>query len=217
MTCPATNLSEIQKEIGELASHQGFAVPEIMAVTKGQSIETIERLLKGGHRFFGESRVQEALEKWIPLKQKYSDVNLHLIGPLQTNKVKEAIKIFDRIETLDRISLAQELCKAFDKFGFQRELLIQVNTSLEAQKSGVLPEELENFYSSCKKLNLSVRGLMCIPAIDQDPSNDFKSLQDAARTYSLPLLSMGMSKDYHVAIRYGTSWVRIGTRLFGFQ
>lgn len=215
MICSTYTLKEIQDTLERIASQQSIPITKIMAVSKGQPIEKIEPLLREGHRFFGESRVQEALKKWPTLKEKYPDIVLHLIGPLQTNKVKDAVKLFDRIETLDRPTLANSFHKTFQEMGIQRDLLIQVNTSLEPQKTGIFPDELGKFYSYCKNLDLPVKGLMCVPEIDKDPSSDFGYLQRAAKKYDLPYLSMGMSQDYEIAASYETSWVRIGRKLFG--
>lgn len=189
--------------------------PKLLAVAKNQPAEILKILLTKGHRLFGENRVQEAAEKWPALKASYPDCKLHLIGPLQTNKVKQAVCLFDMIETLDRPSLAEALAKTFSALGVCRPLLIQVNTGREPQKSGVLPENFTSLLKLAYDLNLPVTGLMCVPPIGDDPTVHFSMLEGLAKMHNLPHLSMGMSHDYQKAIIYDTSWVRIGTALFG--
>lgn len=189
--------------------------PELLAVAKNQDVDKLEMLLAKGHRLFGENRVQEAAGKWPLLKERYPDCRLHLIGPLQTNKVKQAVRLFDVIETLDRPSLAETIASAFALLGIRRSLLIQVNTGREPQKSGVLPEDFNVLLNTARTLDLPVIGLMCVPPVNEDPTPHFAMLEELAKTYNLPHLSMGMSEDFPKAIAYGTSWVRVGTALFG--
>lgn len=196
-----------------ISRHQ--QIPQLMAVSKSQTVEDLDVLLSVGHRLFGENRVQEALQKWPLLKEKYPDCKLHLIGQLQTNKITEAVRLFDVIETLDRPSLAVKLANVFQKLQIRRPLLIQVNTGREPQKSGILPEDFDRFLQMTRTLELPVIGLMCIPPANEEPASHFACLHSMAKKYELPCLSMGMSHDYKRAVEYETSWVRIGTALFG--
>lgn len=187
----------------------------ILAVSKHQSVERILPFLKVGHRWFGENRVQEATNKWSSLRLQYPDLCLHLIGPLQTNKVKQALKVFDVIESVDRPQLVLALAKEWKK-GEQktRKILIQVNTGREPQKSGVLNENLTSLINLCHTHSLPLTGFMCIPPAHEDPAHHFQLLADLARTYNLSDLSMGMSSDYPIAITHGASWVRLGAALW---
>jgi PLP dependent protein len=190
--------------------------PTLIAVSKTVEPERITPLLDEGHRVFGENRVQEAKDKWPALKEKYDGVELHLIGPLQTNKVKDALNLFDAIHTLDRPKLAAHLAAERDKGATLPRLLIQVNTGAEPQKAGVLPQDLPNFLDTCRKEhNLTIEGLMCIPPADEAPAPHFALLAKLARRHGLPLLSMGMSADFETAIAHGATHVRVGSALFG--
>lgn len=190
-------------------------LPQILVASKTQPPEVLETMLAQGHRLFGENQVQEAHYKWPPLKQRYPDCRLHLIGSLQTNKVKQAIQLFDVIETLDRPKLAYALARSFRNLNIRRDLLIQVNTGREPQKSGVMPEDFYSLLHLAYNLKLPIIGLMCIPPVNSDPIPHFTMLRSLARTHGLSHLSMGMSDDYRAAISHGTSWIRIGTALFG--
>lgn len=206
---------ELVQALKTAAQHDGRQAPDLLAVSKNQPVDKILPLLKIGHRFFGENRVQEALQKWPDLKKIYPDVRLHLIGPLQTNKVRDALHLFDVIETIDRPKLAEKIAKEWPD-GRDIKLLIQVNTGQEPQKSGVNITDFPSLYRLCvEELLLPIMGLMCIPPQDQDPTRHFECLAHMARAYQLPYLSMGMSHDYPQAIRWGASWVRLGTALFG--
>lgn len=188
----------------------------IVAVSKKQPIDKIQDALNAGHRLFGENRLQEAKEKFVGLKRQYPDLQLHFIGPLQTNKAKEAVKICDVIETLDRPALAQKLASAMQMLQLRRECYIQVNIGDEPQKSGISPKETESFVLYCQKeLGLSITGLMCIPPIGQDPIPYFTQLKSMAEQYHLPNVSMGMSGDYKGAICCGATHIRLGTAIFG--
>ena len=189
-------IASLRKTAG--TSHR--QTPQLMAVSKAQSIENLDILLSEGHRLFGENRVQEALQKWSLLKEKYPDCKLHLIGPLQTNKVNQAVRLFDVIETLDRPSLAVELANIYHKLQIRRPLLIQVNTGREPQKAGILPEDFESFLQMTRALELPIVGLMCVPPINEEPISHFAYLHSMAKKYELPYLSMGMSYDYKIAI-----------------
>ena len=190
---------------------------KLMAVSKVQQDERIEEALQIGQRLFGENRVQEAQERWAERKTIYPDLDLHLIGPLQTNKVKDAVELFTFIQTLDREKLAVALAKEIqrqEKTNYP--LFIQVNTGEETQKAGITPKELEDFYYfSTREQKLNICGLMCIPPIDEPPALHFALLSKLSNKYSLQELSMGMSADYTKAIPLGCTILRVGTRFFG--
>ena len=186
-----------------------------MAVSKKHPAEAVAELLAAGHRLFGENRVQEAQGKYPALKARYPDLELHLIGPLQTNKVKEAVALFDVIETLDRPKLAHALAAEMAKSGRKLSCLIEVNVGNEPQKAGIPPEQVGAFLRLCRELGIEVRGLMCIPPQDQDPVPHFRNLAAMAKRHHLSVLSMGMSGDYQAAIACGATHVRIGTAIFG--
>ncbi len=188
----------------------------LVAVSKGHGAERIAPVLAAGHRLFGENRVQEAKAKWPDLKKQYSGIVLHLVGPLQTNKVREAVTLFDAIHSLDRDSLAKALRAEFDRTAREVPLFVQVNTGEEPQKAGVGPKEAEAFVRFCRdELKLPVIGLMCIPPLGEEPALHFALLQKLARSLGLENLSMGMSDDFETAIPFGATHVRIGTAIFG--
>jgi pyridoxal phosphate enzyme (YggS family) len=186
-------------------------LPKIVIASKNQPSEKILPLLKGGHQWFGENRVQEAANKWPLLKQNYPSVRLHLIGSLQTNKVRQALSLFDVIETIDRPELVGEIVKEWRKCPNPPEkLLIQVNTCREPQKNGVLVENLPSLIAECRKGSLPLTGLMTIPSLQENPFPHFQLLARLARDFGLSDLSMGMSNDYLLAITAGATWVRLG-------
>ncbi len=186
---------------------------KLMAVSKNHNAEEILPLLRLGHRLFGENRVQEAVEKWEPLLKEFPDIELHMIGSLQTNKIKEALKIFSAIDSLDRENLAEKIARE-DITG--KSFLIEVNTGSEPQKGGILPQEADKFIEKCLyEYRLPVRGLMCVPPAGEEPSPHFAFLNMLAKRHGLKELSMGMSEDYPLAIQQGSTCVRIGTALFG--
>lgn len=187
----------------------------LLAVSKNHSVEAITALILDGQRAFGENRVQEAEGKFPALRALYPDLRLHLIGPLQTNKVKAALELFDVIETVDRPALVEELAKACAARGRQPTLYIQVNTGAEPQKAGVAPGDLPALLHLCAAKGLKISGLMCIPPVDDEACLHFAFLRELARRYGLKHLSMGMSGDFETALRFGSSEVRIGTALFG--
>ncbi len=192
------------------------AAVKLVAVSKTYFAPDILPVLAAGQRVFGENRVQEAKEKWPDLRAEYPDVELHLIGPLQSNKAAEAVNLFDVIQTVDRPKIAEALSKECQKQGRKLSFFVQVNTGLEAQKAGIPPDEAYGFIAKCRfELNLNVVGLMCIPPIDQDPRPHFKMLADIAKRNHLAQLSMGMSSDYEIAIAEGATVVRIGSAIFG--
>ena len=214
----AGNLARVRSQIADAARAAGRPddAVTLVAVGKTQGAEAIEAALAAGQRVFGENRVQEAAGKFPALRARYPDLRLHLIGPLQTNKVRDAIALFDVIETLDRPKLARALAKEAADRGRRPDCFIQVNTGEEPQKAGVAPRDAEGFVSLCRdELGLSVQGLMCIPPIDEEPALHFALLRDIAARAGLPLLSMGMSADYETAIRLGATHVRVGTAIFG--
>ncbi len=187
----------------------------LMGVTKGQPIEKIEEAISAGLILFGENRVQEAAEKWPSLHAKYPKIKLHLIGPLQTNKVKEAMELFDAIETIDRPKLVEAIAKHQSPDMRCQKFFVQVNTGKESQKAGVFPEQVDELIALCRTLQLPIAGLMCVPPVDQPPAPHFALLHEIAKRHGLTELSMGMSGDWQTAIRMGSTCVRIGTALFG--
>ena len=195
--------------------HAGRAGVELVAVSKVQPEERVDAMLQAGHRVFGENRVQEAQMRWTDRRSVYPDLKLHLIGPLQTNKVESALDLFDVIETLDRPKLARALAKAQLKTGQVRSVLIQVNTGAEPQKAGVLLPDLPELVALAKELGLQLDGLMCIPPVDEPAGPHFALLAKRAKQYGLPHISMGMSSDFETAIRFGATHIRVGSALFG--
>lgn len=187
----------------------------LVAVSKMHETEEILPLIEAGHRVFGENRVQEAMRKYPPLKEKYPDLKLHLIGSLQTNKVKEAVRLFDVIESVDRPELAEKLAEEMKKQEKDIPCFVQVNTGEEPQKSGCVPRETISLVNKCRSLGLNVAGLMCIPPVDDEPAPHFALLKKLARQAGVAELSMGMSDDYPVAIQQGATFIRVGTALFG--
>lgn len=190
--------------------------PTLIAVSKNQPDDKIDEALAAGLRVFGENRVQEAERHWQERRNRYSGLQLHLIGPLQTNKVRQAVALFDMIHTLDREKLAVTLKSEMDKQGKTLPCLIQVNTGDEEQKAGISITQLQDFHAFCtKEARLDIRGLMCIPPLDGPASLHFGLLADWAKRLGLPFLSMGMSADYQKALYYGATHIRLGTALFG--
>lgn len=188
----------------------------LVAVSKTFGLEHIRPVLEAGQRIFGENRVQEAGEKWPELKIHYPDAELHLIGPLQSNKTREAVALFDVIETIDRPKIARAVAAEMARTGRMPRLLVQVNTGEEPQKAGVKPDELEEMLRLCREeLGLTISGLMCIPPIDEEPALHFALLANLAQNYGVAELSMGMSADFETAIALGATHVRVGTALFG--
>jgi len=215
---PADNLRAIEAELKSALEEAGRPAGSVMvtAVSKTHETERILPALEAGHRVFGENRVQEAMQKWPALREKYPDVELRLIGPLQSNKAKEAVALFDVIETLDRPKLARVLAEEMKKQGKAPGLLIQINTGEEEQKAGVMPGDADEFIAMCRdEHGLDIKGLMCIPPIDDAPAPHFALLAKIAERNGLPDLSMGMSADYIIAAQLGATHVRIGTGIFG--
>ena len=190
--------------------------PTVIAVSKTFPLGHIKPLIDHGHRVFGENKVQEAKQKWSGLKDSYKDLELHLIGGLQSNKSKEAVQLFDYIHSVDSIKLASELSKAEAKLSVKRKYFIQVNVGMEEQKSGVSKKEVENLLKYCvNEKNLNIIGLMCIPPFDQNPTPHFNYLKELNNDLGLKFISMGMSEDYMNAAKCGSTHVRIGSKIFG--
>ncbi len=214
----AENIADLQDNITKIAHACGREPHAItlVAVSKKQPDARLQEALDAGQRVFGENRVQEAQAHWAHRRSAYPDLKLHLIGPLQTNKVKDAVALFDVIETVDREKLARSLAEEMRKQGRILPCFIQVNTGEEPQKAGILPQDIETFYSFCiKECGLNIIGLMCIPPVEGPPALHFALLQKYAQKLGLEHLSMGMSGDYERAIPLGATFVRIGTGVFG--
>ena len=192
-----------------------FAAPKIIAVSKTFKIDHIMPLINHGHQDYGENKVQEATEKWTSIKQENKNIKLHLIGGLQTNKVKNAVRLFDYIHSLDSKKLADKISYQVKEQNLDTKIFIQVNVGKEDQKSGISEEELFDFYKYCKNLDLNIIGLMCIPPFNQDSTKYFSRMQELNKKIGLKELSMGMSADYLNAIKYGSTFVRIGSDIFG--
>ena len=211
-------LAEVRAAIARAARDSGRdpAGVRLVAVSKTMPAEAIEPVLGAGQRLFGENYVQETQAKWPALRERFPDVELHLVGPLQSNKAREAVQLFEVIHSLDRASLAAALAKAADKAGRQPRLLVQVNTGEEPQKGGVIPSAADAFIAACRReYDLGVEGLMCLPPAQEPPSPHFALLKVIAERNGLETLSMGMSADYPAAIQLGATHVRIGTAIFG--
>jgi pyridoxal phosphate enzyme (YggS family) len=214
----ADHLAEVKGRIAEAAKAAGRPPGDItlVAVSKTHGAERVRELLVVGQRVFGENRVQEAQDKFPALKSEYPDLELHLIGPLQTNKAREAVALFDVIQSVDRERLAGVLAKEMERTGKRPTCFIQVNTGEEEQKAGILPTELDAFVASCRDVHkLPVVGLMCIPPVDEEPALHFALLHKMAARNGLAKVSMGMSADYETAVRLGATHVRVGSALFG--
>ena len=211
------SLAEIKKLINkaEVNSPGPIGRVKLIAVSKVQPNDRIESVLDQGHRVFGENRIQEAQSKWPAFKAQYEDVELHIIGPLQTNKTRAAMEIADSIHTLDRPKLARNMARLAQELGKCPELFVQVNTGDEQQKSGVLPKETEAFVKECLDMDLPVKGLMCIPPVDEEASLHFALLKNISENCGLRYLSMGMSADFEKAISFGATHIRVGSAIFG--
>jgi pyridoxal phosphate enzyme (YggS family) len=218
MSGGADRLAEVRQHIAASARAAGRdpASVTLVAVSKTHGADRVGELLEVGHRVFGENRVQEAEEKFPALKAAYPDIELHLIGPLQTNKARDAVALFDVVQSVDRERLAATLAKEMARAGRRPDCYIQVNTGEEPQKAGVLPGDVDAFVAACRDAHkLPVVGLMCIPPLDEEPALHFALLAKMAARNGLAKISMGMSADYETAIRLGATHVRVGTALFG--
>jgi len=212
------NLAAVRGRIAAAARAAGRAADSVtlVAVSKTHPAEAVRAALKAGQRVFGENRVQEALAKFPGLRREFPDLVLHLIGPLQTNKVNDAVAHCDVIETVDRPRLAEALAREMERSGRRLPCYIEVNTGEEPQKAGVLPDAADDFIRDCRdRLGLQVEGLMCIPPEHEEPALHFALLREIARRNGLETLSMGMSADFETAIRFGATHVRVGTAIFG--
>lgn len=213
----AGNLATMRSAIAAAAGRAGRdpQAVTLIAVSKGQPDERIAEALAAGQLVFGENRVQEAQGHWQARRESVPGLELHLIGPLQTNKVRDAVALFDAIQTVDRPKLAQHLAREFDRIGATRRCLVQVNTGEEPQKAGVVPGEADRLVADCRALGLPVEGLMCIPPADEPAAPHFALLRAIAERNGLAVLSMGMSADFEAAVELGATHVRVGTGVFG--
>jgi PLP dependent protein len=212
------NLDDVRAAIEAAAksANRAEGSATLVAVSKTHDAETISLALDAGQRVFGENRVQEAAQKWPGLRARYSGIELHLIGPLQSNKAVEAVALFDAIQTVDREKIAAALALEMKKQGRSPKLFVQVNTGLEPQKAGIAPAALPVFLRTLhEKYGLTISGLMCIPPVEEDPALHFRSLAGLAKDVGLKELSMGMSGDYPLAIAEGATLVRVGSAIFG--
>ena len=211
-------LATVREKIRQAAedSERDPASVSLVAVSKLIAAEGIVPALEAGHRVFGENYVQESKAKWPALRERFPDVELHLVGPLQSNKAREAVELFDVIHGLDRLSLAAALAREIERSERAPKLLIQVNTGDEPQKGGISPAQVDTLLSECRETHgLAIQGLMCIPPAEAPPSPHFALLARIAERHNLPILSMGMSADYPAAIQMGATHVRVGTAIFG--
>mgnify|MGYP001311190818 FL=1 len=211
------SLAEIKSRIRQTEAKfsRSIGSTKLIAVSKVQPNNRVESVLEEGHRIFGENRVQEAQSKWPIFKNKYENVELHIIGPLQTNKTRAAMELADSIHTLDRIKLAKAIARIAQELGKCPNLFVQVNTGNEEQKSGVLPQEVESFVKDCLIMDLPVKGLMCIPPVNEEASLHFALLKKISDNCGLKQLSMGMSDDFEKAISFGATHIRVGSAIFG--
>ena len=218
MTASQDALRQITARIASAAREVGRnpASVHLIAVSKTFIAEDILPVIEAGHRVFGENRVQEAQGKWPELKARFPDLQLHLIGPLQSNKAKEAVALFDAIHTIDRPKIAEAIAAEMPKQGKRLQLFVQVNTGEEPQKAGVMPREASAFVAMCRTtLKLEITGLMCIPPVEEEPAVHFAFLAKLSRELRLPGLSMGMSGDFETAVQFGATYVRVGSAIFG--
>ncbi len=213
----ARRLAVVRDAIAHAAEQAGRTAHDVrlVAVSKTQPIDRIEAALAAGHRLFGENRVQEALAKWPALRETYPDARVHLIGPLQTNKARDAVSLFDAIETIDRAKIARAVAQEMDGSGRRPDCFIQVNTGEEAQKAGVAPDEVAALIALCRECGLPLVGLMCLPPAAEEPSLHFALLAKIAERNGLAQLSMGMSHDFEIATAFGATEVRVGSAIFG--
>ena len=205
--------SKIEK--AEKSSSRAIGSTQLIAVSKVQPNERVLNVLEKGHTVFGENKVQEALSKWPMFRENFSNVKVHLIGPLQSNKVKQAVELFDAIHTVDRLKLAQKLSNEIQTQGKAPEMFIQINTGEEEQKSGIPPKDADQFIADCLSLDLPIKGLMVIPPVNEEPSLHFGLLRKIAQRNGLTGLSMGMSSDFESAIAMGATHIRVGSAIFG--
>jgi pyridoxal phosphate enzyme (YggS family) len=214
----ADRLAEVRRKMAQACAEAGRdpAGVALVAVSKTFAADAIAPVIAAGQRVFGENRVQEAKAKWPALRERHHDLLLHLIGPLQSNKAKEAVALFDAIHTVDRPSVCAALAKEIDRQGRAPLLLVEINTGAEPQKAGVLPDAADAFLRACRETyGLGISGLMCIPPLQEPPAPHFALTAKIAARNGLPLLSMGMSADYETAIKFGATHIRVGSAIFG--
>lgn len=211
------SLSEIKSRIlaAERAANRPKGSVHLIAVSKKQPLERVRAVLEQGHRLFGENMVQEAAGKWPAFREEFGEIEVHLIGPLQSNKVKQAVGLFDAIHSVDRVKLARKIASEIQAQGRTPQLFIQVNTGEEPQKAGVLPAEADAFIAECRGMDLTISGLMVIPPVDEEPALHFALLRKIAKRNGVKNLSMGMSSDFETAIALGATHVRVGSAIFG--
>ncbi len=215
---PVNQIISIKKEIQEKITKEKLLdyKPKIIAISKTFSISKILPLINYGHEHFGENKVQESLEKWTDIKNDFKNIKLHMVGKLQTNKVKYAVSLFDYIHSLDNLKLAEKISSEQIKKNKKIKIFIQINIGSENQKSGILPESLKNFYKICKEdLNLDIIGLMCLPPKNLNEEKYFSEMLNLLKKINLKDLSMGMSNDYLKALKYKSTFLRIGSKIFG--
>lgn len=212
-----SGLADVHSRIAKACEGVGRdpSTVHLIAVSKVQPLERVEAVLDEGHRVYGENRVQEAAGKWPDFRERYDGIDLHLIGPLQTNKVRQALDLFDAIHSVDREKLARKIADGFAETGRPIPCFLQINTGEEPQKAGCLPAEADAFVASCREMGLPVEGLMCIPPVDEEPSLHFALLKKIAERNGLTGLSMGMSGDFESAIQLGATHIRVGSAVFG--
>lgn len=219
MSSIRNNIQKIIEKIRaekQKSSPSDTSIPKLVAVSKQQPDNKVDQSVLAGHRVFGENRVQEAKHRWQARKARYPDLELHLIGPLQTNKVPEAVALFDVIEVVDRVKLAKILAAEMQRQNRHLPCFVQVNTGEEPQKAGVMPGEADEFIRFCREdCSLNIVGLMCIPPADEEPAMHFALLREMAKRNYLSELSMGMSSDFEAAIAFGATSVRVGSAIFG--
>jgi len=209
------NVINLKIKQAEKSCGKAIGSTQLLAVSKVQPNERVLNVLEQGHTIFGENKVQEAHGKWPMFRENFSDIKIHLIGPLQSNKVKQAVELFDAIHTVDRLKLAQKLSNEIQTQGKAPEMFIQINTGEEEQKSGIIPSEADQFIADCLSLDLPIKGLMVIPPVNEEPSLHFGLLRKIAQRNGLTGLSMGMSSDFESAIAMGATHIRVGSAIFG--
>ena len=211
------SLAEIQTRISaaEAAHGRPDGQVKLIAVSKVQPNARVEKVLTQGQRIFGENRVQEAAGKWPEFRARFKGIDLHLLGPLQTNKARQAVELFDAIHSLDRPKLAATLARLAQETGRCPDLFVQINTGKEPQKAGIMPEDADDFIASCRAMDLPLHGVMCIPPVEETPALHFALLAKIAQRNGLSGLSMGMSADFEMAIAFGATHVRVGSAIFG--
>ena len=202
-------------QAAERANGRKIGSTKLIAVSKVQPNERVHAVLSEGHRVFGENRVQEALGKWPAFKEAFGGVELHLIGPLQSNKTRQAMELFDAIHSVDRPKLSTSIARIAQDLGRCPEIFIQVNPGLELQKAGILPQDADAFVKDCRALDLPLKGVMCIPPAEEDPAHHFALLAKIAENNGLSGLSMGMSGDFELAVAHGATHIRVGSAIFG--